>query len=198
MKTLLFLRGDPGSGKHTVGRILAADLGWRLFWLHALDPVLKIVGGRPLDADVAELMQNLSETILMHLMEKEEDIIYIRPDRTGAATEELRSAIKAWPNYRFVPVRLTASYETLVRRVHGRTSPEGTDRCDSAARLDEYQAARPFGEVEGEFLVNTDLLTPQQAAEAIKYGLGLAEPPALKDVWDAVRKEEGWPTPAKA
>ena len=136
MKTLLYLFGEPGTGKITTARALQGRLGWRLFWLHDLDSVCAIVGRYPLP----RLMDEISLAVLEALMEGGEDLIYVRPSRDKETVEEVLCLAERY-QYRAVPVRLTADRWTLLQRVTSR--PLSQFRVSSKSELDRYLSGRP-------------------------------------------------------
>lgn len=168
-KTLLYLFGEPGTGKITVARILQQRLGWKLFWLHDLDSVCQIVGRYPLP----RLMDEISLAVLEALMEGGEDVIYVRPSRDRETVEEVLCLAARYP-HRAVPVRLTASKETMRQRVSSR--PLSQFRASSEADLDRYLSGRPATSVEVEaYTVSTDGIPPEWIAAKIQKYLECEE-----------------------
>ena len=135
-KHLLYLFGEPGTGKINVARILQERLGWRLFWLHDLDSVCAIVGRYPLP----RLMDRISLAVLEELMESGESIIYVRPSR-DRETVERGLTLATWSGYSCSLVRLTAERATLVKRISSREP--SAFRVSSEAELDRYLGSRP-------------------------------------------------------
>lgn len=175
-KRLIYLFGDPGTGKITTARVLQRQLGWRLFWLHDLDAVCRIVGRYPLP----RLMDDISLRVLQELMWDGQDLIYVRPSRDA----ETRTGVKRLAEsrgYRVWPVRLWASYDTLIERVEERGKGIGVResfRVTTKSQLDEYLNARPgIVNQAGECLLNTDGRTPEQVAGEILEWAGLAPEP---------------------
>lgn len=166
-KRLLYLFGAPGTGKITVARILQERLGWKLFWLHDLDGVCKIVGRYPLP----RLMDTVSEAVLREMMESGEDIIYVRPSRDLKTILGVLDLAKA-QGYTTSLVRLWADDHTLIGRVSGREKSEF--RISDADGLFRYFYERPSTEInQGEIVIDTANRTPEQVAEVI---LGLLLP----------------------
>lgn len=159
--TLLFIRGEPGSGKITVARILEQRLGWKLFWLHDLDGIVKIVGGNK----IPRLMDDITKPVITHLIREHKNLIYVRPARDKETVEEVKS-LAAKLGVKVNLVRLTASFDSLVYRVEQRD--EASYRLSSKIELEEYLKARPLAEVEGEVVIGTDNDTPQQTANRIE------------------------------
>lgn len=136
MKQLLYLFGEPGTGKITVARILQARLGWRLFWLHDLDSVCAIVGRYPLP----RLMDRISLAVLEELTDAGENIIYVRPSRDReSVVRVLELAERA--GYDSLAVRLWAPREVMLERVTSRE--RSAYRIGSAVELVNYLEARP-------------------------------------------------------
>lgn len=163
-KHFLYLRGEPGSGKITVARLLQEQLGWRLFWIHDLDNIARLVG----DHRVPRLMDAVSGAVIKHLLASGQDIIYVRPSRERR-TVELVHDLAAQAGYKFTLVSLCASYDTLLKRVCQRPDTEGNAfRIKTKARLDEYLTDRPLTEIDGDLVIDTDLRTPAEVAELIK------------------------------
>src|SRR3989344_2348153 len=120
MKTFLYIRGNPGTGKITVARALQEKLGWRLFWLHDLkNAVYNIVQ----EHRIPRLMDEITVPVVRHLSEKGENIIYVRPSPEKETVENIHQTVQRYPEYRFCVVRLTAEYETVHYRVINRDDP---------------------------------------------------------------------------
>lgn len=167
MSNFLYLRGNPGVGKITVARLLEEDLGWRVFWLHDLkNAVYMIVKTHR----IPRLMDAVTTPVISHLLEQGADVIYVRPSPDRQTVEQVQQLVLQTPGYTFWPVQLTASRDTLVERVNQRDDPF---RISNTADLDTYLQERPPAAIDGELVINTDSLTPQQTAEAIKRQLGL-------------------------
>ncbi len=167
MPTCLFIRGEPGSGKDTVSRILESDLGWTRLWVHHFDAVYKAIG----EHRVPRLTNTLIDAVVVHLMSEnriwnlDRNIIVVRPARQSWAVQTISLEALEY-GYRFIPVRLTASYETLLDRTCSR-EPTGF-RIHDGASLDEYLNSRPLEEFPGEHVIATDALTPEEVADKIK------------------------------
>lgn len=161
-KRLLYLFGEPGTGKITVARILQKQLGWRLFWLHDLDEVCQIVGRYPLP----RLMDRISAAVLDEMMDDEQPIIYVRPSRDKETIARI-VALAGSRGYRPCLVRLWACYGTLVDRVE-RRGPS-TLRISTRAGLDTYLSARPLTshDLLRTHMIDTGENTPEWIADRI-------------------------------
>ena len=161
-KQLLYLFGEPGTGKITVARILQERLGWRLFWLHDLDSVCAIVGRYP----IPRLMDRISKAVLEELMADGRSIIYVRPSRDRESVAGVMDLARA-AGYGTCLVRLWADRETLV----GRVSSRGKSLCriGSAEELDRYLMARPATSGLGAVTVSTVGKPPEQVADEIQH-----------------------------
>lgn len=188
-KRLLYLMGEPGTGKITVGRILQKRLGWRLFWLHDLDAVCKIVGRYPLP----RLMDAVSLAVLQELMLKGDNIIYVRPSREARTIFKVLDTAHLY-GYRETAVRLTATYDELVRRVEARgklgrhksdnlncplnarppipagcSCPSDELRVTTRQGLDDYlQGRKPAEDCERWTNLDTTGLPPERVADKIE------------------------------
>lgn len=136
--------------------------------MHHFDAVYRAVG----DHRVPDLTDRLMAETADWLFERGRSFLIVRPSR------DWRSVAGVWirakdRGFRFVAVRLTARYETLVTRVTRRAcGNESPFRVCSKAALDEYLSARPEEpwptDMQGEVEVKTDLLTPEQVVGRIK------------------------------
>lgn len=166
MKTFLYIRGVPGTGKITVARILQRGLRWKLFWLHDLDAIWKVIGSH----DVPRLMDQVTAPILRHLCATGENIIYVRPSR-DAETVMAAKTIAEEHGYRVVVVRLVADYATLVERVENRPASEfrASSRNDLYAYLKRpVSIAGVLGDdLWEEQIIHSHGVTPDQVAVAI-------------------------------
>lgn len=161
MRRLLYLFGEPGTGKITVARLLQQRLGWKLFWLHDLDTVCAIVGKYPLP----RLMDRVSEAVLDELLATEQDVIYVRPSRDAETRRRIRE-LALGRYYSYFPICLWTNYATLAERVM-RREPDPF-RVHTREGLDAYLSERPRSVTQpGECLINTEGRTPEQVADAI-------------------------------
>lgn len=162
MKCCLYIRGVPGSGKHTVGRLLEHDLGWPMVWVHSFDPIYKAIG----KYKVPDLTDKLIRDVASHLMGEWRDFIVVRPSRQTWGMTVLRDAATQY-HYKFVVVSLTARYEALQQRVTRRWH-ESEFRITTAEKLDEYLTERKHQEWEGEHTIDTTEMTPEEVAAKVK------------------------------
>ncbi len=160
MPNLLMIRGTPGTGKRTVSQILATKLGWRLFWLHDIDPIYKVVGNHR----VPRLQDEISEAILRHLCKRQENVIFVRSARDRETCRGVKGVTLKY-KHKFTLVTLKADYPILLERVRQR--PDDPYRIHDREGLDEYLAARPEAAFDGEHVIHTDALTVEQVAEKI-------------------------------
>ena len=161
MKRLLYLRGEPGTGKHTVGKLLAARWGWDFLWFHDLYRGI----GSDRAAEDAALLPELARRLT-----DGRDLIYARPSRL-AMTVGLVTGMARGVGYTPFVVRLTADYETQCRRVTDR--PHAPWRASSAADLDAYRARGEFEPVVDELALATSDKSPESVAQWIERGVAL-------------------------
>jgi cytidylate kinase len=172
--TLLMIRGCPGSGKITVARLLAERLGWKLFWLHDLDPIFRLVE----DHRDATFIDNLTAPILRKLLRANDKLIYVRPARCRDSVDMVVDLTDK-SGHDLKIFRLTASQETLDERVNTR-DPQSEFRIGDSSDLAEYVNARLEEPYYGEIVITTDGFTPEQVADSIQMILGVARSePAL-------------------
>lgn len=157
----IYLKGVPGTGKITVARILKRKLGYRLFWFHDLkNAIFRIVKEHRLRA----LMNEVTGPIVKYLVNKSENVIYIRPSADPETVKAVGAIVKA-TGHKFVVINLTANYKELVKRVSGRREKY---RISNKKDLDAYLATLPGNSrVPGEHNLDTSRLTPEQVADKI-------------------------------
>ncbi|HET9412253.1 MAG TPA: AAA family ATPase [Candidatus Saccharimonadales bacterium] len=161
MRHFLYIRGNPGVGKITVARILEKELGWKVVWFHDLkNAIYNIVK----EHRIPRLMDEVTQPVIGHLLSKGESVIYTRCSPDKQTVEGIQQLVAGNPEYKFTPVLLTASYDTLVKRVSERNDPF---RISSKEDLDDYINGRATTVIEGELVINTDGLTPSQIAAKI-------------------------------
>lgn len=160
MRTLLFIRGEPGSGKITTARILERELGWPLVWFHDFDFLRSM-----LKSDADAIIGDAVYATLHGMMGRGHNIIYVRPSRTPETVDRVRK-LAAYHNYRFLLVGLTASYAELCNRVESRERREY--RIGDRNGLDEYLSRPECYEFEGQVAIDTTGISPMAVAERIK------------------------------
>lgn len=157
----VYLRGTPGSGKITTARIVAERLDYRLFWFHDIkNAVQDIVGSR----EIHRLMDAVTKPIISTLLETGQSIIYVRPSPDRETVVCVRDLVLGNLRYQWHLITLTASYESLKRRVTNRYDP---NRIQDTAALDRYIAKRPFCPFEEETIIDTTNLAPDDVADRI-------------------------------
>jgi cytidylate kinase len=153
---LIYIRGDPGAGKITVGRMLSERLKWPLFWFHE---VYQEAATNP------ELIDRLVEPRLRELLQKSDNAIYVRPSRLAASVAKVR-AIADECSVDMEVVCLIAGKQQLIERVEGREPY--ANRIKNRAELKTYLQGRPLEHVYGELPIDTSLLTPDEVCRAIR------------------------------
>ncbi|WP_426756676.1 gluconokinase [Myxococcus sp. Y35] len=116
---VVIVMGVSGAGKTTVGRTLAAELGWRFVDaddLHPRSNVMKMAAGAPLtDEDRAPWLRKLRDEVARALAREEDVVIAFSGLKRAyrALLEELDPAHLKW-------VFLHAPHEVLARRISQR------------------------------------------------------------------------------
>ncbi len=160
-KTFIYLRGQPATGKITVARILEKELGWKVFWFHELkNAVYDIVR----EHRIPRLMDDLTQPILKFLLDRGDNLIYVRPSPDKETIESVGSLLDAYSDYNMIVITLTASYETLLERA---TSRDDEYRISTKEDLDEYIQSREETPFDGEHRIDTNNRTPENIAEEI-------------------------------
>jgi cytidylate kinase len=162
MPTLVYLRGEPGTGKETVSSLLVRDLGWPRVWVHNFDAVYKAIG----EYKVPSLTDKLIRSTANHLMDARRDLIVVRPSRQTWGMWSLAEDAEE-KRFAFVAVKLTADYRTLVTRVTRRWT-DSPFRLTTKEALDEYRDSRKEEPFAGDHVIDTTSLTPEQAAGKVK------------------------------
>jgi uncharacterized protein len=134
---IVLLMGVAGSGKTTVGRLLAQTLGWPFFDgddFHSQANIDKMAAGQPLtDADRQPWLQNLRTLIERQLAQGETAVI-----ACSALKESYRTQLLP-PDSPIALVHLTGSYELIQERLQQRR-----DHFFTAELLaDQYAALEP-------------------------------------------------------
>ena len=166
----IVLTGFMGSGKSTVGPLLAARLGWRFV---DVDDVIEAEAG----VKIAELFARQGEAAfrqreheaIARLAEGEELVLALG----GGAIETEKNRAVLLEGEGTLLVHLEVELETTLRRCAGRegTRPILADRANLAAR---YEKRLPLYR-EAHVSVKVDELTPGEAVEAIVGAAGVRE-----------------------
>lgn len=159
--TLLYIRGVPGSGKHTIGRIIADRLQWSYLWLH---DVYKM----PF-ADPIEIARSVIPA-LANQMREGKSIVFTRPSRLRS-TVEAAAVLAGHCGYDFRVVRLTASRNTLLQRVTTRDRHDW--RVSDSEGLDEYLRDGGPERYPGEKEVVNEAVSMEKAATLVIKAAGL-------------------------
>jgi shikimate kinase len=161
--TQIVLVGLPGSGKSTVGSILAASIGWKFIDLDAEIEVKHRLTVAEIFAQLGEAQFRRYEADLTERLASETEIV-LAPGGGWITNPELprllaRDAVMVW---------LRVHPETaLVRlRASGVTRPLLQVR-DATARIHTLLDDRHASYEQAHFAVDTDDLTPHQVAETI-------------------------------
>jgi shikimate kinase len=162
MPHVLYLRGCPGTGKNTIARILERELGWPRLWVHHWDSLYRVIG----DYKVPDLTDRLMRVAANYLMEQKRSLLVVRPSRQIRGMDCVREEGNKF-GYTFIPVRLTATYETMLARVESRQN-ESPFRVNTREGLDEYLNSRKEEEFIGESVIETDKMTAEEVAAKIR------------------------------
>ena len=157
-----------GAGKTTVGRILAQRLGWRYC---DADKVIETVAGKPVTEIFSEhgeeYFRGLESETLRDLSRKERQVV-----ATGGGAvmrEENMRAMKSGG----VTVYLKAPVSVIWERVrHSKTRPLLNVENPLEAATELLAKRTPFYEA-ADMIVDTESLTPEEAAEEIIKTLGI-------------------------
>ena len=162
VKHFVYLRVKPATGKITTARILEKELGWKLFWFHDLK---NAVYGIVKEHRIPRLMDELTNPVITYLLERGDDVIYVRPSPDKETVEAVHATLRAHPDYKLHVIRLEASYDMLLERAQQRDDPF---RISNKTDLDEYIQSRQVVDVDGEHIIMTDGLSPEAIATKIR------------------------------
>jgi shikimate kinase len=159
------LTGFMGSGKTTVGRLLAEQLGWRFV---DLDEEVERREGRTVPAIFAESgeahFRHLESSALVSLLGQRRVVIALG----GGAPEELGNRLLLEQTPRTEVVYLAAPLETLLDRCnHQAADPGATFRPVLVEAHIRFTRRRPLYERIAAHHIDTTMLSPEPAAQAI-------------------------------
>lgn len=159
-----------GTGKSSVGRLLAADYQWRRY---DTDELISNALGMPIDQIFAqhgeERFREEESAMLERLDDKEQSIIV-----TGGGVV-LRPANLPRLHALGTVVCLTANLETLLERLARRTNRPLLQAGDPAETVPRLLAERArFYEKAADFTVDTSALNHAQVAQSIRDHLAVA------------------------
>ncbi len=165
----IVLTGFMGSGKSTVGPIVAARLGWRFI---DVDNVIEAEAGAPI-ADIFArhgegAFRDLEHATIMRLSTT--DALVLALGGGAIEREDTRTLLLDAPGT--LLVHLEVELNTTLARCSGteNTRPVLADHGNLAAR---YERRLPLYRT-AHVSLRTDLLTPQQVSEAVIRAAGLA------------------------
>ena len=172
MKSNIFITGFSGSGKTTIGRVVARRLGWRFV---DIDADIVEVAGKPIPAifehEGETRFRQLESECLAAACEGDQQVVStgggIVMDERNRRLMESNGAV----------ICLEASPETIYERLQG----QGKQRrgpvvrpmlaaSDPLARIRSLKTERQFNYTLARWTVHTDSLTPAQAAEEVIKG----------------------------
>jgi shikimate kinase len=165
----IVLAGFMGSGKTTVGRLLAEQLGWRFV---DLDEEVERREGRTVPAIFAESgeahFRHLEASALVSLLGQRRVVIALG----GGAPEELGNRLLLEQTPRTAVVYLAAPLETLLDRCRLQASdPGATFRPVLAEAHLRFTHRRPLYERIAAHHIDTSNLSPEPTANAILTAL---------------------------
>ena len=171
----IVLIGFMGTGKSSVGRVLAAEFGCRFL---DLDTVIEKLSGRTISeifkTDGEERFRGLETVIVERLVAGEFGVNLVVSTGGGTiVSESNRRALREWGKV----VCLTASVETILERVgksKGRPLVEVADRQAQGEALEELLCTREEFYSDCDFSVETSTLAVKEVVEIIKGHLLLS------------------------
>ncbi len=170
MAANIFITGFSGSGKTTVAREAARLLGWSLV---DMDEMIAAEAGVSIEEIFArrgeEEFRRIERETLARVALSERQVV---STGGGVPVDERNREVMAASG---VVALLEASVETLLARLAQQRADEGDDLVarpmldadDLAARIRSLKAERQFAYTQADLTVQTDCLTPAQAAERI-------------------------------
>lgn len=162
MPTCVFIRGIPGTGKNTVSKLLERELQWPRIWVHSFDEIYKAIG----NYKCPDLTDRLIRDVSAYMMQQKRDFLIVRPSRTTWGMECIAREAR-YNGYKFVAVKLMASYDTMLARVANRPN-ESPFRLTTKEALDEYLSSRKEEAFAGEVVIETDGVTAEGVAARVK------------------------------
>ena len=159
---MITLTGFMGSGKTTVGKVLADFLGCPFM---DLDDLIVKKAGKSIPEIFAEdgepAFRQLEARLLRQTVEKYTENTVVLALGGGAVTAPASAALL---REKTVCIYLRASLETLLRRLEGETA--GRPLAD-ASLADRLSAREPIYEETAHVIIDTDGLTPDEVADEI-------------------------------
>ena len=159
---MITLTGFMGSGKTTVGKVLADFLGCPFM---DLDDLIVKKAGKSIPEIFAEdgepAFRQLEARLLRQTVEKYTENTVVLALGGGAVTAPASAALL---REKTVCIYLRASLETLLQRLEGETTGRPLADASLAARL---AAREPIYEETAHVIIDTDGLTPDEVADEI-------------------------------
>ena len=159
---MITLTGFMGSGKTTVGKVLADFLGCPFM---DLDDLIVKKAGKSIPEIFAEdgepAFRQLEARLLRQTVEKYTENTVVLALGGGAVTAPASAALL---REKTVCIYLRASLETLLQRLEGETA--GRPLAD-ASLADRLSAREPIYEETAHVIIDTDGLTPDEVADEI-------------------------------
>lgn len=159
---MITLTGFMGSGKTTVGKVLADFLGCPFM---DLDDLIVKKAGKSIPEIFAQdgesAFRQLEARLLRQTVEKYTENTVVLALGGGAVTAPASAALL---REKTVCIYLRASLETLLQRLEGETAGRPLADASLAARL---AACEPIYEETAHVIIDTDGLTPDEVADEI-------------------------------